>query len=705
MASAPSRLRGRGALSQPAPRFESTARERIDDGWYAEPEPDSIATTITAEKARTIISRNDSPDISFDRSINPYRGCEHGCIYCLAGDTPILMADGTTRLLANVKADDEIYGTERVGWCRRYTRTRVLAHWSVIKPAYRLTLEDGTSVVSGADHRFLTERGWKYVTGAHADGARRPRLTLSNKLMGTGAFAATPARGTDYRLGYLCGMIREDGMLGEWHYLRAGRTHGDQYRFRLALCDVDALERARKYLREFMVDTQSFVFAHARPGYRAVHALRTSARANVDATRHLITWPDSPSIEWFHGYLAGIFDAEGSYSAGILRISNTNGEIIGWICRALAACGFRHALEHVAHERRKSITVVRLLGGLREYLRFFLCADPAIARKRGIAGQAVKSAAKLKVVSIEGLGKALRLYDITTGTGDFIANGLVSHNCYARPAHAYMDLSPGLDFETRLFYKPEAAQLLDRELRKPGYVCQPMHIGGNTDPYQPIERKLKVTRAVLETLLRFRHATTLITKGATLMLRDLDLFSEFARLNLISIAVSITSLDDSLKRTLEPRTSSPGARLKLIAELTSRGIPTTVMAAPLIPFINDAEIERILEAAAAAGATGAHYVMLRLPLEINGLFREWLQTHHPLKADHVMSLVQQMRGGKDYDSRWGVRQKGTGDYASLIARRFALACRRLGLNEQHHRRLDTSAFRVPPAAGDQLALI
>jgi DNA repair photolyase len=350
-------LRGRGALSQPAPRFESTARERVDDGWHAEPERNSIATTVTAERARTIITRNDSPDISFDRSINPYRGCEHGCIYC-----------------------------------------------------------------------------------------------------------------------------------------------------------------------------------------------------------------------------------------------------------------------------------------------------------------------------------------------------------YARPAHAYMDLSPGLDFETRLFYKPEAAQLLDRELRKPGYVCQPMHIGGNTDPYQPIERRFRITREVLETLLRFRHATTLITKGATLMLRDLDLFAEFARLNLIRIAVSITSLDDALKRTLEPRTSSPAARLKLIAELTARGIPTTVMAAPLIPFINDAELEDILEAAAAAGATGAHYVMLRLPLEISGLFREWLQAHHPLKADHVMSLVQQMRGGKNYDSRWGIRQKGTGDYASLIARRFALACRRLRLNEQH-RRLDTSAFRVPPASGDQLALI
>lgn len=276
--------------------------------------------------------------------------------------------------------------------------------------------------------------------------------------------------------------------------------------------------------------------------------------------------------------------------------------------------------------------------------------------------------------------------------------------CYARPTHSYLNLSPGLDFETKIFYKPDAAALLDAELRKPGYVCESIHIGGNTDPYQPVERELRITRAILETLIRFRHPFSLITKGAALTLRDMDLFEEAGRLGLASIAVSITSLDDALKRTLEPRTSSPAARLKLIRRLADAGVPVTVMAAPLIPFVNDAELEAILEAARDAGAVAAGYVMLRLPFEVKQLFREWLDVHVPLKARHVMSLVQQMHGGKDYDSRWGTRQSGTGEYAELVAKRFALACRRLGLNEGRKNIEDTSRFQVPPARGDQMGL-
>jgi DNA repair photolyase len=276
--------------------------------------------------------------------------------------------------------------------------------------------------------------------------------------------------------------------------------------------------------------------------------------------------------------------------------------------------------------------------------------------------------------------------------------------CYARPAHAYVNLSPGLDFETKLFYKAGAAQLLERELRNPNYKVKLIHIGGNTDPYQPIERKLHVTRDLLEVLLRFRHPTSIITKGASLMLRDLDLFAEMAKLKLISVAVSVTSLDDSLKRTLEPRTSSPSARLKLVRQMTDAGVPVTVMAAPLIPFVNDAELEAILGAAREAGAVGAGYVMLRLPHEVKTLFREWLDVHLPLRADHVMSLVEQMHGGKLYDSKWGTRQSGTGEYASMIAKRFELACRKLGLNQRRERVPTATLFRVPPAAGDQMAL-
>lgn len=277
--------------------------------------------------------------------------------------------------------------------------------------------------------------------------------------------------------------------------------------------------------------------------------------------------------------------------------------------------------------------------------------------------------------------------------------------CYARPAHAYMNLSPGLDFETKIFWKPNAAEVLEKELRKPGYVCKRIHIGGNTDPYQPVEKDLHVTRQVLEVLLRFRHPVSIITKGAALMLRDLDLMEQFARLGLIGVAVSVTSLDDELKRTLEPRTSSAKMRLRLIRELASRAIPVSVMAAPMIPFVNDRELEAILEAAAQAGATSAGYVTLRLPHELEGIFSAWLEAHVPDRAAHVMSLVRQMQGGRHYDSRWGVRQKGTGQYAELLAQRFELACRRFKLNAFERRAHDTSQFQVPEQAGDQMRLL
>jgi DNA repair photolyase len=277
--------------------------------------------------------------------------------------------------------------------------------------------------------------------------------------------------------------------------------------------------------------------------------------------------------------------------------------------------------------------------------------------------------------------------------------------CYARPAHAYMNLSPGLDFETKIFWKPNAAEVLEEELRKPGYVCKRIHIGGNTDPYQPVEKDLRVTRQVLEVLLRFRHPVSIITKGAALMMRDLDLLSEFAALGLIAVAVSVTSLDDELKRRLEPRTSSAAMRLRLIRELSARSIPVTVMAAPMIPFVNDRELEAILEAAADAGATSAGYVVLRLPHELEGIFTAWLEAHVPDRAAHVMSLVRQMQGGRHYDSRWGVRQKGSGPYAELLAQRFQLACRRLKLGAGVRRVHDTRQFRVPEQAGDQLRLL
>jgi DNA repair photolyase len=274
--------------------------------------------------------------------------------------------------------------------------------------------------------------------------------------------------------------------------------------------------------------------------------------------------------------------------------------------------------------------------------------------------------------------------------------------CYARPAHAYMGLSPGLDFESKLFFKPEAAQLLERELSKPGYACEKVHIGGNTDPYQPIERKLRITRQVLEVLDRFEHPLSIITKSA-LIVRDVDILSRMAERRLACATISITTLDRKLARAMEPRAATPEKRLEAVARLVDAGVPVGVNFAPVIPGLNDHELEQVLERAAAVGATSSMYVTLRLPLEIKDLFREWLEGAYPDRAGRVMSLVRQARGGRDYDPQWGSRMKGTGPVAELIGLRFKAACKRYGLN-QNRTEVDTSRFRVPPKAGDQLSL-
>ena len=271
--------------------------------------------------------------------------------------------------------------------------------------------------------------------------------------------------------------------------------------------------------------------------------------------------------------------------------------------------------------------------------------------------------------------------------------------CYARPSHAYHGLSPGLDFETKLFYKPEAAMLLRAELARPGFKVSPINLGGNTDPYQPCEKELKLTRAVMEVLLEMRCPFVVVTKG-TLVLRDLDLLQELARHNLVAVYISLTTLDNATKRILEPRAASPGARLKVIRTLTAAGVPVGVNASPMIPFINDHELEHILEAAREAGAIRASTILVRLPREVSPLFREWLAAHFPDRAQRVMHAIQSAHGGQDYKAEWGTRFRGTGPIAELLRRRFSLACQRLGLMTGERIPLDASGFR-PPVAGGQ----
>jgi DNA repair photolyase len=274
--------------------------------------------------------------------------------------------------------------------------------------------------------------------------------------------------------------------------------------------------------------------------------------------------------------------------------------------------------------------------------------------------------------------------------------------CFARPTHAFLGLSPGLDFESKLFVKPEAAELLEKELAAPGYSPKVIAIGTNTDPYQPIERRYKVMRRILEVLDRAGHPVGIVTKSA-LVLRDLDILARMAERKLAKVALSVTTLDADLARKMEPRAATPMRRLETLRRLSQAGVPTCVMVAPIIPALNDMEIERILDAAQAAGVKEAGYVLLRLPLEVRDLFREWLMANYPDRAGHVFKLIRDTRGGKDYDSTWGKRMKGSGPYAWMIGRRFEMACEKLGLNATKYS-LATEHFRAPKQGSDQLSL-
>ncbi len=492
-------ITGRGAAANPKNRFEKIEVEPDPAETGDEPRPETV---YLRDHSRSIIATNNSPDIGFDASINAYRGCSHGCVYCLQGDTPILMADGTTRRLEDVQVGDEIYGTVERGAYRRYTKTRVLDYWGVRRSAFRVTLADGTRLVAGGDHRFLTDQGWKFVTGAMRGDGQRPCLTSNDNLMGTGTLAFVP------------------------------------------------------------------------------------------------------------------YDLE---------------------------------------------------------------------------GRIVQSNANLQVISIEPL-ETMPLFDITTGTGDFIADGVVSHNCYARPTHEYLGLSAGLDFESKVLVKEDAPGLLRRQLSSPRWDPKVLSMSGVTDPYQPVEKKLGITRGCLEVLAEFRNPVVIVTKNH-LVTRDTDLLSELAGHGAAAVAVSLTTLDDDLRRVMEPRTSRPVRRLAAIRKLADAGIPVGVMTAPVIPGLNDHELPDLLSAAADAGATFAGYVPVRLPGAVAPLFEDWLERHFPDRKGKVLGRIRSMRGGRLNDPEFGLRMKGGGVYAEHVSRLFGVSCRRAGIERGRFPKLSTASFR------------
>ena len=681
-------------ISNPPNPWLSTEVEYLEEIPPAELE-------VYEDHTREILSHNDSPDVGFSWSVNPYRGCFHACSYCLSGDTPILMGDGTTRPLAEVRPGDVVYGTVFNNRYRRYLRTRVLAHWKTVKQAFCIELEDGTSLIASGDHRFLTERGWKHVTGKMRGADQRPYLTTGNSLLGTGAFAPAPVFDADYKRGYLCGMIRGDALLRAYRYSRRGRANGDQYQFRLALVDLEPLQRSRQFLVDFEVATREFVFQEAFASRRRMVGIRTHARSHFERLQQLCSWPETLSDGWRRGFLAGIFDAEGSYSRGILRISNTDARILSETQSCLSSFGFDSVLEPGNGEHRASN--VRVRGGLREHLRFFHTVAPCITRKRDIEGQALKCAADLRVVAVRRLSIELPMYDITTGTGDFIANGVVSHNCYARPTHEYLGLGAGTDFERKITVKPEAPRLLREAFERPSWKGELVAFSGVTDCYQPLEASYRLTRGCLEVCAEYANPAGIITKSP-LIERDLDVLRELSRNARVSVGVSVPIWDRAHAHAMEPFVATPRRRIRTIERLAAAGIDVGVNVAPVIPGLSDADIPRILEAAHAAGARRAGFVFLRLPGSVKQVFEQRLRESLPLRADRVLNRVREARGGKLYDPRFGVRGRGEGTYAEAARALFDATVKRLGMNEGFQCEIEADTFRRP-GRGRQLPLL
>jgi DNA repair photolyase len=592
--------------------------------------PEALDMRFYEVRARSILNRvPEASRMPFRWTINPYRGCSHACTYCVAGETRVLMADGRSQPIAELKVGDPIYGTVGEGAYRRFRPTTVLDKWSSIKPAVGVTLEDGTELTASGDHRFLTSRGWKHVIGTEAGGPlQRPHLTLNSKLIGPGGSTDPPVVDDDYRRGYVCGMVRGDGQLGSYEYHRRTRRIDRVHRFRLALADREALDRSRDYLMHLGVGTSQFVFAAAAGAHRAIDAIRTQRRDDVTRIRELIAWPIAPSTSWIKGFLAGIFDAEGSCSQGIMRISNTDAEIIGWLQQCLDRLQFDHIEEKPA--RGNGMTVVRLRGGLPERMRFFLGTDPAITRKRTIDGVAVKTNARLRVTSLRPLGTAIRMYDITTGTGDFIADGVISHNCFARPTHTYLGFDASRDFEREIVVKVNAPERLRAELARPSWKGEHVALGTNTDPYQWVEKRYALMVGIWEALRDAANPCSVLTKSP-LLLRDLELMREICQRTEFTACLSIPTLDEKAWRETEPHTPNPRARLEAVAELNAAGIPTGVLVAPLMPGINDApeQVEPLLEAAEAAGARNIAGVALHLRGEVRDVFMGWMRIKRP----------------------------------------------------------------------------
>ena len=600
--------------------------------------PEFPGLTLHEVRAKSALNKvPEGSSMPFAYTVNTFRGCSHACVYCLEGDTAVLMADGRTRRIADLRVGDQIIGTEVVGSYRRYVATDVRAHWSTRKRGYTVRLQDGTELVASGDHRFLTGRGWKHVTGTTAGRDRRPHLTTNDSMLGFGKTSETPKATDGYRRGYLTGMVRGDADLKRYATTRRNGQRGVLHRFRLALADVEALDRSQQMLAEEGIRTDRFDFSPQTEVRQAITAIRTQRRGDFERITELVAWPERLTDEWRRGFLAGVFDAEGSRSAGIVRIANCDEEMLSRTEEAFSAFGFDTVRED--RHRPGGLQYVRLRGGLREHMRFIHLVDPAIRRKCAVAGIAITSDADLRVASVEPTGVEMPMYDITTGTGDFIANGVVSHNCFARKTHEWLELDSGADFDQEIVVKTNVADVLRRELSRSSWKREHVALGTNTDPYQRAEGRYRLMPGVIEALARSGTPFSILTKG-TLARRDLPLLAAASKDVPIGMGVSLAIWDDDLHRSLEPGVPTPRARLELVRQIVDAGLPCGVFLAPVLPGLTDQRehLEKAIAAVAAAGATGVTVVPLHLRPGAREWFTAWLSREHPRLVSRYKSL-------------------------------------------------------------------
>jgi DNA repair photolyase len=675
---------GRGAVINPPNRFDRIAFE---------PDPEALdddsprrRTEFFDDASRSILARNQSPDVGFDVSLNPYRGCEHGCVYCLGPETRVLRADVTWQPIGEVRVGDELVGFDEIpgpSTTRKFRKATVRAVRWARRPTLRLVTERA-DVVTTPNHGWLQNRNFRWSCTHQLSVGRLLRHV---------PVCRNEGEDEDYRLGYLAGMTLGDGTYRYQPGWRSDKLGFPTACWRVASADQEPLSRLVNYLAGFGVEASIRPFDGGPGSRRPMQKVEVRSLRRL-GTLHALLNTERSSRGYHRGFLGGFFDAEG-YRGDSLRISQVDLNRLDRVSRYGTLLGFRFRLER----REGRASTLRLVGRLVDRIRFFSLTKPAIRRKHEALFDREMNVDPERVLAVE-RGPCTDVVDIETSTGTFFASGLATHNCFARPTHETLGFSSGLDFETKILVKRNAPVLLREELSRKSWKPQVIAISGVTDPYQPVERKLGLTRACLEVLAEFRNPVLIVTKNH-LVARDRDLLGDLARDSAAGVCVSVTSLDGTLQRRLEPRTSPPERRLEAIRMLSKAGVPVGALVAPVIPGLTDHEMPAILHAAAEAGARFAGYVPLRLPYAVKELFERWLEDHFPDRKQKVLGRIRDLRGGKLNDPRFGSRLRGEGIFAGEIGALFAIACRRAGLGDGRVE-LSTAAFRRP--RGPQLAL-